>query len=64
MKPIFPKSYLMLFIVLFISSGLTKAQDGSEMITAVAYQDLDKVKNLVEAGVDINYQKESAGATH
>jgi len=63
MKPIFPKSYLILFIVLFISSGLTKAQDGSELITAVAYQDLDKVKNLVEAGVDINYQEESAGAT-
>jgi len=39
------------------------AQDGTELITAVAYQDLDKVKSLVEAGVDINYQEESAGAT-
>ena len=39
------------------------AQDGSDLITAVAYQDLDKIKNLVEAGVDVNYQEESAGAT-
>jgi ankyrin repeat protein len=39
------------------------AQEGSDLITAVAYQDLDKVKNLVETGVDINYQEESAGAT-
>ena len=39
------------------------AQEGGDLITAVAYQDLDKVKNLIEAGVDINYQEESAGAT-
>ncbi len=63
MKTIFPKSYLILFIVLVISLGRSKAQDGSDLITAVAYQDLDKVKNLVEAGIDVNYQEESAGAT-
>ena len=63
MKTIFPKSYLLLFIVLLISSGYTMSQEGSDLINAVAYQDLDKVKELVEAGVDINYQEETAGAT-
>jgi len=63
MKTIYLKSYLIFFIVLLFSSGYVMAQDGNELITAVAYQDLDKVKNLVEAGVDINYQEESAGAT-
>jgi len=63
MKVVCLKSYIVLFIVLLISSGYTMAQDGSELINAVAYQDLDKVKSLVEAGVDINYQEESAGAT-
>ena len=63
MKAIYLKSYLILFIVLLISTGYTKAQDGSELINAVAYQDLDKIKSLVEAGVDINYKEKSAGAT-
>ena len=63
MKTIFPKSYFLLFIVILIPSDYMMAQEGNDLITAVAYQDLDKVKNLVEAGVDINYQEESAGAT-
>ena len=63
MKTIFPKSYFLLFIVILIPSDYMMAQEGSDLITAVAYQDLDKVKNLVEAGVDMNYQEESAGAT-
>lgn len=63
MKTIFLKNYLILFIVLVISLGSSMAQDGSDLITAVAYQDLDKIKNLVEAGVDVNYQEESAGTT-
>jgi len=63
MKTIFPKSYFLLIIVLLISSGYSMAQEGGDLINAVAYQDLDKVKNLIEAGVDINYQEESAGAT-
>ena len=63
MKTIFPKNYFLLFIVILISSDYMMAQEGNDLITAVAYQDLDKVKNLVEAGVDINYQEESAGAT-
>jgi len=63
MKTLFPKSYLFLFIVLLIPSDYMMAQEGSDLITAVAYQDLDKVKNLIEAGVDINHQEESAGAT-
>jgi len=63
MKTMLIKGQIFLFIVLLISSGYMLAQDGTELITAVAYQDLDKVKSLVEAGVDINYQEESAGAT-
>ena len=63
MKVVYLKSYIVLFIVLLISTGYTIAQDGSELISAVAYQNLDKIKSLVEAGVDINYQEESAGAT-
>ncbi len=63
MKTILLKSQIFLSIMLLISSGYILAQDGTELITAVAYQDLDKVKSLVEAGVDINFQEESAGAT-
>jgi ankyrin repeat protein len=53
----------LILVIFIISSGYSMAQEGSDLITAVAYQDLDKVKNLVETGVDINYQEESAGAT-
>ncbi len=63
MKTTFLKSYLFLLIIPILSSGFTIAQEGSDLINAVAYQDLDKVMELVEAGVDINYQEESAGAT-
>ncbi len=63
MKTIFPKSYLIPFTFLILSSGYIMSQEGSDLINAVAYQDLDKIKNLVESGVDINYQEESAGAT-
>ena len=53
-----------LFIVfLFISPGYLLAQDGIDLTWAVLYQDLDKVKQLIEAGADINYQEESQGAT-
>jgi len=63
MKVVYLKSNISLLFVLLLSSGNNMAQDASELINAVAYQDLDKVKSLVEAGVDINYQEESAGAT-
>lgn len=53
-----------IFIVfLFISPGYLLAQDENDLTWAVLYQDLDKVKQLIEAGADINYQEESAGAT-
>lgn len=52
-----------LIVVPVISSQYLPAQDGSELITAVAYQDLDKVKSLIEDGVDINYQEENYGST-
>lgn len=63
MKTTFLKNQILLSIMFLILSGYILAQDGTELITAVAYQDLDKVKSLVEAGVDINFQEESAGAT-
>jgi ankyrin repeat protein len=47
-------------IFLFNNAG---AQDGNDLRTAVTYQDLVKVKELVEAGVDINDQDESYGTT-
>lgn len=62
MRTVLPKSNLMLTIVVSVSSAFTMAQDGNDLITAVAYQDLDKVKSLIEAGVDINYQ-DSYGST-
>jgi ankyrin repeat protein len=39
------------------------AQEGSELITAVMYQDMDQVKSLVDAGVDINFQDPNYGST-
>lgn len=63
MKATHQRFHAIFFTFLLILSGSAGAQDGTELITAIAYQDLDKVKNLVEAGVDINYQEESAGAT-
>ena len=44
-------------------SSRADAQTGDELITAVMYQDLDKVKSLAEAGVDLNYQEKNYGST-
>ena len=57
----FVKTIFIVFLI--ISPGYLLAQDGSDLITAIMYQDLGKVKELVEAGVDINYQDESYGST-
>jgi len=35
------------------------AQTGDDLIAAVTYQDLDKVKELVKAGVDVNFREPS-----
>jgi len=49
--------------ILLIQSGATIAQTGDDLIKAVTYQDLDKVKELVGAGVDVNYKEQRYGNT-
>lgn len=39
------------------------AQTGDDLITAVTYQDMAKVKELVKAGVDVNYKEQRYGNT-
>jgi ankyrin repeat protein len=51
-----------IFACITVSSAL-KAQTGDELISAVTYQDLEKVKDLVEAGVDVNYREPRYGNT-
>lgn len=63
MKTISSISKAILLLALIISSEYVTAQDGSELINSVIYQDLDKVKELVEAGVDVNFQEENYGST-
>lgn len=52
-----------IMLVLILPAEHVTAQTGSDLITAVAYQDLDKVKELINAGVDINYQTEMQDVT-
>jgi ankyrin repeat protein len=52
-----------LFVAPITISSPADAQTGAELITAVMYQDLDKVKSLAEAGVDLNYQDKNYGST-
>ena len=48
-------------LVMFCSIGF--AQDGSKLIEAVMYQDLDAVKTAISQGTDINYQDPTSGST-
>jgi ankyrin repeat protein len=58
------KRLLVTFSLIFlILPGASFAQEGGELITAVMYQDLDQVKKLVEAGVDINFKDPNYGST-
>jgi ankyrin repeat protein len=59
----FSFSQTMIIVFLFILPVNLLAQDGNDLIWAVMYQDLDKVKQLVESGADINFQEESQQAT-
>ena len=55
-----------LYILSIILFGILiplAAQDGSELITAIMYQELDKAKELIEKGVDVNYQDKTYGST-
>ena len=63
MKTLFSICRVILFVSLVLSSRFLPAQEGSELINAVAYQDLDKIKELVEAGVDVNFKDENYGST-
>jgi ankyrin repeat protein len=51
------------FVTPIAISSSADAQTGDDLITAVMHQDLDKVKSLAEAGVDLNYQDKSYGST-
>ena len=62
----FCKKELCLFVFMFsvfIIPGIVIAQNGSDLITAIMYQDSNKVKELVDKGVDVNYQDETYGST-
>jgi len=52
-----------LFVAPFAIYSHADAQTGDDLISAVMYQDLDKVKSLAEAGVDLNDQEKSYGST-
>ena len=63
MKSNISNGKIIFLAALFLSSVYLSAQDGSELITAVVYQDLDKIKEVLKAGVDVNYQDENYGNT-
>ncbi len=39
------------------------AQSGDDLITAVTYQDLERVRELIKSGVDVNYREPAYGNT-
>ena len=54
-------SLLFAGILLALSPGM--AQDGAKLIEYVWSQEFDKAKELVNGGVDVNYQDPSSGST-
>jgi ankyrin repeat domain-containing protein 17 len=61
-----PRRWKLAGILMMAALMLTPAviaQTGDDLISAVTYQDLDKVKSLVEAGVDVNFKEERYGNT-
>ena len=55
-------SMLILFFLLTFFLPLM-AQDGAGLIESIMYQEFDKAKELIENGVDVNYQDKSSGST-
>lgn len=56
------------FATAFLAAGILltpaiRAQTGDDLISAINHQDLDKVKELVEAGVDVNHKEKRYGNT-
>lgn len=56
------KVIYVLIIFIFINSYCT-AQDGTELIEHIWYQEFDMAKELINNGVNINYQDKSSGST-
>ncbi len=52
-----------LIVVLILTISVVIAQDGSELITAIMYQEFDNAKDLVNKGVDVNYKDKNYGST-
>jgi ankyrin repeat protein len=50
-------------VLLVLLCSISFAQDGSKLIEAVMYQDLDAVKKTISQGIDINYQDPTSGST-
>jgi len=55
--------FIFILLLLNLSLATVMAQDGSELITAIMYQEFDKAKTLIENGADVNYQDEAYGST-
>ncbi|MEJ2055995.1 MAG: ankyrin repeat domain-containing protein, partial [Calditrichaceae bacterium] len=50
-------------VIIIMFSFAVFAQDGSELIKAIMYQDFEKTKDLVNKGVDVNFQDKNYGST-
>ena len=50
-------------LILLLTVSVNFGQDGSELISSIMYQNLEKTKELVNKGVDINYQDKTYGST-
>ena len=55
---------LQVLLGLFLTfTGTALAGNGADLIKAVMHQDLDKAKELVKSGADVNHQDETYGST-
>jgi ankyrin repeat protein len=59
----YSKVLFIITIFLMITFSTIFGQDGSELISAIMYQNLEKTKELINKGVNINYQDKTYGST-